>query len=208
MATPSELRDLETRSQRYWTLDGIPERVMGLVWLLWSAALIAEDALPRSAWGGVLTMAIPAVLVVSGVGANWLIRRLKERLSYPRTGYVGYPEPSRRQRLLAAGVACLAALSLATLILTGRAEGMERVISPAIGLVISLAFLVLSLRQRAPHLLALAGVALALGIGIGMLKLGWRSLNWLFIGLGAASVALGLWRLRRYLAAHPRETQA
>lgn len=208
MDTATELRELETRSQRYWTVDGIPELVMGLVWVLWGTALIAEDALPRNAWGAALTMAIPAVLVLSGVGANWLTRRLKERLSYPRTGYVEFQAPSRRQRLLVAGVAMVTAAVLAAMIATGRAAGMEHVASPAIGLVISLAFLVMSLRQRSPHLLALAGVALALGIGIGMLKLGWRSLNWLFIGLGVASAAVGAWRLRRYLAAHPRERQA
>lgn len=208
MTSAAELRELETRSQRTWTIDGIPELVMGLVWLLWGAALILEDALPRNAWGVALTMAIPAVLVLSGVAASWLTRQLKERLSYPRTGYVAYHAPSRRQRLLAAGVACLVAFTLATLILTGRAEGMERVISPVIGVVISLAFLVVSLRQRAPQFLALAGVALALGISFGMLKLGWRSLNWFFIGLGLAACIVGVWRLRRYLAAHPRETQA
>ena len=47
MVTDAELRDLAARPRRYWHVDGIPELVMGLVWLLWGGALLLGEALPR-----------------------------------------------------------------------------------------------------------------------------------------------------------------
>ena len=181
----SELDDLEQRPRRYWTVDGIPELVMGGIWIVWGAAVLIGESLPRGPGFVAFWLTVPAVLALSGFWSRWLVTRLKERLTYPRTGYVDYPEPAPRTRLMVAGVAIAAAATMAGLLLTGRAAGAENVAAPAVGVVLSLAFLVISVRQRAPHLLALAGVALALGIAGGVVKLGWSSLNWLFVGLGA-----------------------
>jgi hypothetical protein len=200
----SELDDLEQHPRRYWTVDGIPELVMGGIWIVWGSAVLIGESLPRGPGFVAYWLAVPAVLALSGFWSRWLVTRLKERLTYPRTGYVDYPEPAPRTRLMVAGVAIAAAATMAGLLLTGRAAGAERVAAPAVGVVLSLAFLVISVRQRAPHLLALAGVALALGIAGGVVKLGWSSLNWLFVGLGLAATGIGALRLRRYLKANPK----
>jgi hypothetical protein len=204
MTTQSQLRDLEQRPQRYWNADGIPELVMGLVWVLWGVALLIGEALPQGQGQQAYWLVMPAILVLSGFGANWLVKQLKERLTYPRAGFVTYREPGRATRLLSAGVAVLAAATLAFLIVTGRQGGLEHAAAPAIGLVLSLAFLVAALRQRAPHYLALAGVALMLGLAFGALKLGWESLNWMLVWLGAAAASMGAWRLSRFLRLHER----
>lgn len=208
MTNASELRELETRSQRYWTIDGLPELVMGLVWLITGGAQLLMVSLKPSLWLALLSLVVPAALVLIGLGSRWFVERLKLRITYPRTGYVALGGPSRRAWILAAGIAILSAAALAAMILTGRAAGMEQVISPVTGVLLGLAFLLLSLLQRAPHLLALAGVALALAAAFTVLKLGWLSLGWLFLGLGLAASIVGAWRLRRYLAAHPRELRA
>jgi hypothetical protein len=147
----------------------------------------------------------PAVLVCSGVVSNWATKKLKERLTYRRTGWVEMTEPGRGVRLVAAGLAVVSAGGLAAMIVTGKAEGMEHTVTPAIGLVLSLSFVVASVRQKAPHMLALAVVALVLGMSFGMLKLGWGSLSWMFLWLGVAAAVVGGWRLSSYLKAHPAE---
>lgn len=209
MPTPADLRDLERRPRRYWHVDGIPELVMGLVWLVWGAALLLEEALPREGGGAAAyRMAVPAVLVLGGVAANRAIAALKARLTFPRTGYVAYREPGPLGRVLVALLVVGAAAAVAALVVYARAAGVERSAAPIFGVVVSLAFVATAVRHRAPHLLALAGVALALGIALASLGLGWTAANWLFVGIGVASAALGAVRLRAYLRRHPAEARS
>lgn len=208
MTTPEQFRDLESRPRRYWNIDGIPELVMGLVWILWGGAFLIGDRIPKGSPANIYWMAFPAILVFTGVASTWLVRRLKERITYPRTGYVEYREPGALARTMTALIAVCTAAAAAALILTGRAAGVEHSAAPAIGVILSIAFLVASVRQKAPHFLALSGVALALGAAFAALKLGWTGTSWLFVWLGGAAVTLGAWRLRRYVRKHPAEAHA
>jgi len=197
------LDEIARRPQRYWDVDGLPELMMGLLWMLWGGAWLLGDSLPRGWGSNAYWTAAPALLVVGGFAAVWATKRLKERLTFPRTGYVDWKEPSRASRLSAAAVAMVTAMVLAA-VAANRDAGMERVAAPLLGVILSLAFVVASLRQRAPHLLALAGVAIALGLAFGALRAGWESVNWLFVALGAASAALGSLRLVLFLRKNPR----
>lgn len=85
----------------------------------------------------------------------------------------------------------VAAAVLAAVVVRSRAAGLDHVAAPSMGVLLSLSFLVASLRQRAPHLLALAGVALTLGLALGALKIGRSAAYWLLIALGAAAVLIG-----------------
>jgi hypothetical protein len=68
--------------------------------------------------------------------------------------------------------------------------------------ILSLGFVVASVTQRAPHMLALAGVALMLGLSFGALNLGWQSTNWMLLALGVGSVLVGAIRLSLFLKRH------
>jgi hypothetical protein len=206
MTSEIDIRELERRPRRYWNIDGIPELVLGVVWVLWGVALLVGEALPRGAAWRVYWMVMPAVLVLGGMAANQITKALKRRVTYPRTGYVELPAPTAAVRGGAAAIAVGAAAVVAGLILKGRTTGAEHTAPVAIGLLFSLAFLIASVRERAPHLLALAGVALMLGIAVATLGLGWSGLNWLLVAMGVASTAVGGWRLRRYVRAHPLES--
>jgi hypothetical protein len=207
MATHAELRDLADRPRRYWNVDGIPELMMGLVWIIWGGALILGESIPRGSFFGLYWLVVPAVLVLSGFASNWAVRKLKERLTYPRTGYIEYHDPGGRVRILTALVAIVSAAVMAALLITARAAGAEHTAAPAIGVILSLALLVASVRQRAPHFLALAGVALTLGLAFAALRLGWAAVPWMFLWLGLAATILGAWRLRRYVRLHPAEAR-
>lgn len=197
MQNPAELRMLEGRARRYWNEDGIPECVMGLVWLLWGGLLLLEPVLPE-ALRRPYALLMPLVLVLSGFLAQGVIRRLKARWSDPLGGYVRHGPPGRAAGLGAALVAIAAAAMVAYLATGSRAASMEARLAPIVGVLAALAFMVGGLRQGAPYLYALAAVALLLGLAIGSLGLGLAGLNWLLIGLGLASALLGLLRLRAF----------
>lgn len=72
-----------------------------------------------------------------------------------------------------------------------------------LGAILALAFVVASVRQRAPHYFALAGVAVAASIAMAALGAGWASVNWMFVAIGAASAAVGAARLAIFMRKHP-----
>lgn len=203
MADAVNLQELERRSVRYWNEDGLPELVMGLLWIVWGGSWLIGNALPRGPVWNVFWMFTPALLALSGVAAVWATKKLKSTVTFPRTGYVQWKEPTRRQRLFAAAVAMVTAAIAVALIAKSRANGLESVAAPGLGVLLSLGFLVASVRQRAPHLLALGGVALALGLAFGALGAGWEAMNWMLVALGAAAVILGAARLRLFMARNP-----
>ena len=69
MAAPLDLRELERRPTKYWNEDGLPELVMGLLWVLWGGAWLVGNALPRGPVWNVFWMFTPALLALSGVAA-------------------------------------------------------------------------------------------------------------------------------------------
>ena len=203
MAEGLDLRDLERRSTRYWNEDGLPELVMGVLWMLWGGSWLIGNALPRGPVWNAFWIVTPALLALSGVAAVWVIKKLKARLTFPRAGYVAWKEPTRGQRLAVAALALVAGAAIAGLVVKSRTSGLERVMAPGLGVILGLGFLVASLTQKAPHLLALGGVALLLGLAIAALGAGWEAANWMLVLFGAAAAVLGAVRFRRFAARNP-----
>jgi hypothetical protein len=209
MTTSIDLDQIARRPTKYWNADGIPELMMGFLWMLWGGAMAFGETLPRGATArNVYWMFTPAVLALSGFAATWATRKLKARLTFPRAGYVEWKEPTRAQRVVVAVVAMVAASVLVGLIVTSRASGLEHVAAPGVGVLLSLAFAIASLRQRAPHLLALAGIALVLGLAFAAAQAGWGAMNWMLITVGAAVTLVGAARLLVFLKRHPLEARA
>lgn len=208
MSKSLDLSEIERRPTKYWNVDGLPELMMGLLWILWGSSWLFGQLLPHGAAWNVYWMFTPALLALSGVASIWATKKLKTRITFPRAGYVAWNEPTRGHRLAVAAVAVVSAAIVAALLMRTRAQGMERVGPPAMGALLSLAFVVASLTQRAPHMLALAGVALMLGLAFGALNVGWQATNWMLIGVGTATFLSGSVRLGIFLKQYPLEKRA
>jgi len=181
---------------------------MGVLWMMWGGSWLLGQLLPKNWMWGLYWTVVPVLLALSGFAGNWAVKRLKERITFPRTGYVELKEPSRAVRLGTAAVAILVSGALAAMIVRSEGKSVEHMITPAVGVILSLSFLVASVKQKAPHYLVLAGVALALGIAFGALRTGWESLNWMFVVLGVIAAISGGIRLSRFVekyGAAPKE---
>ncbi len=160
--------------------------------------------MPRGDWTrSVYWLAVSALLALSGFAAAHVIKRVKARVTFPRTGYVEWKEPTRRTSLTTGAVAIVTALILVLALSRGDGAG-GRFAAPVLGVILSLGFLVASVRNHAPHYLALAGVAVALGVALGAIGQGWTSANWLFVAIGAATALAGALRLAIFISRHPR----
>ena len=195
--------EIARRPLRYWDVDGLPELVMGILWTLWGAAWLFGEALPHDWRWNVYWTAVPVVLAFSGLAAVRVIKSLKSRLTFPRTGYVAWKEPSRGTHLAGAAIAIVTASVLAAVGARGGGD-QSRYATPILGVILGLAFVLAGFKQRAPHYLALAGVALALGFALAPIGEGWQGANWLLVGIGAATAVAGGVRLAIFLNRHPR----
>lgn len=116
---PDPVNDMTKRTQRYWYQDGIWELSFGLINLILGAFFLLTAPFDWNGPRSILLMLLQMiVIIVPFLVLNRVVNFLKERITYPRTGYVAYrrPAPSARAKrfllggLLGAGIAALVAV--------------------------------------------------------------------------------------------------
>lgn len=205
MAGP-DLNDLAARPARYWHIDGLPELMVGCLWVVWGAAWLAGEAVPRDWRWTAYWLLMPPLLAAAAVALNRATRRLKDRVTVPRAGYVAWNPPGYASRVAIAASIVVAALVLAALVLAGGAP-FERRAPAVLSVSLSLSFIAVAISTRMPHHFVLAAAALMLTLAIVPLTSGWDAFNWVLIALGAACAIVGAVRLVLFLRAHPRAAE-
>lgn len=94
------------RTQAYYYVDGLPEIAVGLLLLAAGGILQLWHDFQEGGWlGGLLAAGAILLLVAGGFVAKQLVQSLKERLTYPRTGYAAFrnePDPNAQRLWLVA----------------------------------------------------------------------------------------------------------
>jgi hypothetical protein len=191
------------RTQQYWYVDGIVELVLGVLLLLLALyfgviAILPED----SKLGSLLLAAMLLVLAVIGVVKQAFIGRLKERLTYPRTGYVAYPRQDKKRRgltlLFTIGIGMLVAVLFAS---TPASLAWIPAVS---GWLIGAYWLYQGHRMGLLRFYALAALSAVTGTVITLAGLGEaRGLPLFYAVIGVASLVTGGFTLRTYLRQAP-----
>ena len=95
-----EINETIKRTKRYWYVDGFSEIGIGLLLILiilfnHAAGQVYDSTLQ------VLLFAVgmPLLIFIGSQGINLTVKQLKEKITYPRTGYVSYPRRTGNQRL-------------------------------------------------------------------------------------------------------------
>ena len=94
---------IEKRTVRSFYDDGSFEIASGFVFVLIGGYLYVQTALPKgSALAAIMGVALIGVIFLAGFLVNRIIRVLKRRITYPRTGYVAFKKqpvsPRKRRR--------------------------------------------------------------------------------------------------------------
>jgi hypothetical protein len=206
-----DLKEPGLRAVRYWYVDGTFELAFGGLCLLLAVYFYAQAALADSWMAGLLSGLLILVLIGGGYLVARLTRAVKERLTYPRTGYVSYPrERGMRRGLRIAVIFAASALTAGLLVLfvAGRPNGFELV--PGVtGLIFGAVIALIGYRTSLPRFYLLAVLSLVLGAGLSIGGLG-EGLD-LAAFYGALSLVLftfGGVTLRRYLRHNPAPAEA
>ena len=186
------------RTWRYWYEDGLVEMGTGGLFVVAGMFCLLQAWLPPGSGKEVLwTFGLPLILL-GGWVAGRLVQAVKERLTYPRTGYVGYwRERGRRaaSRLLV-GAALGALVGAILAVAPGATSWM-----PALqGILVGGASLHLGHRLELARFYAVAIVSTLVGAVLSLAGLAdMRSNAVYFATLGVALVASGGLALRAYL---------
>jgi hypothetical protein len=203
-----QIQDRQRRAWRYADVDGLVQLMFAALFLAYSLfiAVYQRDWLPAPALA-LLPLLAPLLTVA--------MLKLKEQITYRRTGYTDLPQPPRFSRnLLLLGIglllAALAALwfVLALVASPGNSAALTGWLPLGLGIAAALVFAILGLVWQLRRFQLLAGVALGLG---GLLSWQTRSqpgidtgmVDVFFALLGLILLLSGSWTLLRYLRRNP-----
>ena len=201
------LKLAEKQTLRYWYVDGLTELATGTLLVCLALLNLGLWLLgPSTAADWLQGAGQPLLIVAGALLGRMAINRLKEHLTYPRTGYIAYRSSPRHRRLLvtlaAAGLAGLFAVALVSLKAAWLAQ-----FAPAILAAVLTAYLGYSYGLK--RFYVLAGFTALLSLPMTLLPLNDKSMMVLFLGaLALGWLASGAWTLRSYLSQTRPDSEA
>ncbi len=205
------LNKTHLRAIQYWFEDGIVEIAVGVLFLLLAGYFYVDATQPDSLLANLLGGLFVLLLVSGWYLVGWIIKLLKERLTYPRTGYVAFRRDKNSQKpvrlALALSVGALMAAMFATLALN---PPMGLNFMPlGSGLVMALVFGLIGYRTALPRFYLLAAFGLVLGAGLGLSQIGnGLGMTAIYALMALALIGTGLVILSRYLRQNPAPAEA
>jgi hypothetical protein len=209
--TTDPLQNAQKRSMQYWYVDGTFEFSFGGLSLMLAAYFYANYRLTDSWLANLLT----GLFVLVILGSAWLVNRLvmamKERLTFPRTGYIAFQRKtgsSRLKRMLLAGFVAATVSALMTILLMNRPAGFDWTVA-APGIFFGAVITYLGIRTGLARFYINAAVSLGTGIALGFANLPENIGLTCFYGiLGLALLLIGGLSLWQYLRQNPAPTEA
>lgn len=171
----TNLDDTIKRTRAYWLVDGLPEIYTGTCFLFTALSISLPYILPKPMLFN-SALVLPVVALVLVLGGRKMINRMKERLTYPRTGYVSYPQQSKMRRAATFIIAIVVAVGI--LLLNQYGVNFTQYMPLMQAGSVAIIFIMVSLRNGGVlRFYLVAGAALLLGI----LQMMW----WGFLGVGS-----------------------
>lgn len=114
------------RSQQYWFDDGLVELLIGLLFIILGLLFWWQITFISSRSSAIMfAIGFPLAIIMGALGLGWMLRWLKQRLVYPRTGYVTYQKPTRKRRHLSLLIGILVGLSVGLAVMVTQSTFTE-----------------------------------------------------------------------------------
>jgi hypothetical protein len=195
----------QLRAIQYFYVDGSFEFGFGLLCLILAVFFYAETHVQ-----GWLSVIVDSSLVLVMIGGAWLInrliKRLKERITWPRTGYVTYSRQNGRKRgwgialgMVSGGLVA----AIATVLVT--TPNVQVAAMPLLsGFLLGVVMVVLGWRARLMRFYLLAGLSTAVGIALAYSRMeNIFALAAYYLVFSLVLFATGTCVLRTYLRQNP-----
>lgn len=100
MTEQIKIENIIRNTRKYWYVDGLSEIAGGLI--LFAAGLtywLVSTLESTNIKAMLLMLAQPAVIIIGSLIVQKYLPKIKERLTYPRTGYLTFRKPPRNRRV-------------------------------------------------------------------------------------------------------------
>jgi hypothetical protein len=206
--TTDPLQNAQKRTFQYWYLDGTFEFNFGGLCLILAAYFYTNSLLAGYWHANLFTEMFTFLLAFVGGGLliNRLVMMMKERITFPRTGYIALPRKTgsgRWKRILLISILSAIVSALMTVLLMKRPANFDWTVA-ASGLLFCGVIIYLGIRSGVGRFFITATASLGLGIGLGFANLPENLGLTSFYGLlGTAMLLVGGLSLWRYLRQNP-----
>lgn len=208
-----QISNAALRSRRHWFDDGIWEIAIGIIFATLGVYFALETAVAatvsrRGVVANVLlNLLLPVIVIVAALLGRRLIHRAKERLVYPRAGFVRYRRTRQRPKWLSGVIGGVVAALM--VVLVRSAPGVEAWIPAAVGLLFAAGAFWLSRFSGVPRIFWLGIVAALAGVVVSLFHSSAVIDGALFYGtVGLAMITSGAVAVRRFLREAPPPEQS
>jgi hypothetical protein len=193
------------RTRRYWYVDGLWEIGYGCLFTIMGLMLYLQAFIPaESNFADYLEYGFPVLIIALVVLINWGIRKIKQHLTYPRTGMVTYRREtmSVRDWLIAALIAAGSILAGSILYALFQVwEPALEIIPVLLGFLGAVITLFLAFANSLKRFYLLAGYSILIGFVLAWIGItGMRLMGIYFIFFGIGLVFGGAFTLWNYLS--------
>ena len=196
----TNINQIVRRTRRYWYDDGFLEIAQGVLFLVIAGLLWVQGLTSAgSFWFQILSIGVVLTAIVGTIVTHNFVATLKQRVTFPRTGYVAFQRETNRNRYWIVGAT---ALAVAIVIIAGG-RWLDNLPLVA-ALVLAAAFVTMGGRLGALRFYIPAALAVVLGAGVAMAGLSeGPALAVILGGMGLAEIIIGSVVLLRYFGQKP-----
>jgi hypothetical protein len=194
-------KEIERRTKQYFYNDGLTEIAVGIVLLMLGVYFFGSVALPANSPVKTWLDAAFVLVIFAGIFiVRRLVRFLKFRITYPRTGYVSYrkKEGGPRRRALAAASGGIIGAALSVLL---AVSPTAKAWMPALnGFLLSFAVFLFARRTEIARYYILSAASAVIGLAIALKGIqDVEGISLYYAVFGAAVITSGLAALTVYL---------
>lgn len=202
----TNVKSFQKKALQYWWIDGLAELAFGLEMAVFAGYFVLLQQIDSVPWSLVASsVGIPVVFLATFFLTGKLVMYIKERVTFPRTGYVRYPKRkaiSRKRRIIVgAGIGLITAIAV-NLSREFLGENAQWIVTAFIILMgmIYIGYLVGVYRYY-----VLGGLSLFWGVAMIWMPISdGYEYAWFFGGIGLISFISGLMVFLKYLKHYPK----
>ena len=198
----TDLDEKQLRAKQYWYIDGTYEFNMAGIFLLLTLYFLALAKYEGTKFGAFLSVIIVLVFLGGMFGVSWLIRQLKNRVTFPRTGYVAYQreKKGKRKKRLVWVAGFSGTLSVLIIMAINNVSTPLNWIPGMVGLAMAIASSIFGVRMRIMRFYWIAALSVVIGTAIMFVSADMNMGLALYYGImGVALLVIGGFVLSTYL---------